>query len=106
MCTFSRKCSTECRGSRQSSGGAMDHVVEPCKSKPRLKTFPNSCNSNIYWGDRERVSPRGRFLVQLRRQEKMWTRGIRGLAALGVLLALACVFAASSYSVPSRAHDD
>jgi hypothetical protein len=33
----------------------------------------------------------------------MWTRGIRGLAALGVLLALACVFAGSR---ASRADDD
>ena len=27
----------------------------------------------------------------------MWTRGMRGLAALGVLLALACVFAGSDF---------
>ena len=33
----------------------------------------------------------------------MWTRGIRGLAALGVLVALACAFAESR---PSRAADD
>ncbi len=33
----------------------------------------------------------------------MWTRGIRGLAALGVLVALACVFAGSR---ASRADDD
>jgi hypothetical protein len=33
----------------------------------------------------------------------MWTRGIRGLATLGVLVALACVFAGSR---PSRADDD
>jgi hypothetical protein len=33
----------------------------------------------------------------------MWTRGIRGLAALGVLIALACVFAGSR---ASRADDD
>jgi hypothetical protein len=33
----------------------------------------------------------------------MWTRAIRGLAALGVLVALACVFAGSS---ASRADDD
>src|SRR5579863_10362745 len=33
----------------------------------------------------------------------MWTRGIRGLAALGVLVALACAFAGSK---ASRADDD
>jgi hypothetical protein len=33
----------------------------------------------------------------------MWTRGIRALAALGVLVALACVFAGSR---ASRADDD
>ena len=33
----------------------------------------------------------------------MWTRGVRGLAALGVLVALACVFEASK---ASRADDD
>jgi hypothetical protein len=33
----------------------------------------------------------------------MWTRGVRGLAALGVLVALACVFAGSR---ASRADDD
>jgi len=36
----------------------------------------------------------------------MWTRGIRGLAALGVLLALACVFAGSRFSGASRADED
>jgi hypothetical protein len=39
----------------------------------------------------------------------MWTRGIRGLAALGVLVALACVFAGSRLSrlsEASRADDD
>jgi hypothetical protein len=36
----------------------------------------------------------------------MWTRGIRGLAALGVLVALACVFAGSRFSGSSRADDD
>jgi len=36
----------------------------------------------------------------------MWTRGIRGLAALGVLLTLACVFAGSKLSKASRADDD
>jgi hypothetical protein len=36
----------------------------------------------------------------------MWTRGIRGLAALGVLAALACVFAGSRFSGASRADDD
>jgi hypothetical protein len=36
----------------------------------------------------------------------MWTRGIRGLAALGVLVALACVFAGSRLSMASRADDD
>ena len=35
------------------------------------------------------------LLVTLGGQKKMWTRGIRGLAALGVLVALACVFAGS-----------
>src|ERR1700692_1789247 len=54
----------------------------------------------------ERVTPHCRFLVHLRRQEKMWTRGIRGLAALGVLVALACVFAGSRLSRASRADDD
>jgi hypothetical protein len=36
----------------------------------------------------------------------MWTRGIRGLAALGVVVALACVFAGSRLSRVSRADDD
>jgi hypothetical protein len=36
----------------------------------------------------------------------MCTRGIRGLAALGVLVALACVFAGSRFSMASRADDD
>jgi hypothetical protein len=36
----------------------------------------------------------------------MWMRGIRGLAALGVLLTLACVFAGSKLSKVSRADDD
>jgi hypothetical protein len=36
----------------------------------------------------------------------MWTRGVRGLAALGVLVALACVFAGSRLSRTSRADDD
>ena len=36
----------------------------------------------------------------------MWTRGIRGLAALSVLVALACVFAGSRLSRASRADDD
>jgi hypothetical protein len=36
----------------------------------------------------------------------MWTRGIRSLAALGVLVVLACVFAGSRFSGASRADDD
>jgi hypothetical protein len=36
----------------------------------------------------------------------MWTRGIRGLVALGVLGALACVLVGSSLSRASRADDD
>ena len=36
----------------------------------------------------------------------MWTRGIRGLIALGVLAALACVFAGTRLSKASRADDD
>jgi hypothetical protein len=36
----------------------------------------------------------------------MWTRGMRGLAALGVLVALACVFAGSRLSKVSWADDD
>jgi hypothetical protein len=36
----------------------------------------------------------------------MWIRGMRGLAALGVLVALTCVFAGSRFSRASRADDD
>ncbi len=36
----------------------------------------------------------------------MWKHGMRGLAALGVLVALACVFAGSRFSRASRADDD
>jgi hypothetical protein len=36
----------------------------------------------------------------------MWTRGMRGLATLGVLVVLACVFAGSRLSKASRADDD
>ena len=36
----------------------------------------------------------------------MWIRGMRGLAALGVLVALACVFAGSRFSSSSRADED
>ena len=36
----------------------------------------------------------------------MWTRGIRALAALGVLVVIACLFAGSRLSTASRADDD
>ncbi len=36
----------------------------------------------------------------------MWTRGFRGIAALGVLVVLACMFAGSKFSGASRADDD
>src|ERR1700722_5905137 len=36
----------------------------------------------------------------------MWTRGVRALTALGMLVAMACVFAGSGLSRASRADDD
>jgi hypothetical protein len=36
----------------------------------------------------------------------MWTRGVRALIALGMLVAMACVFAGSGLSRASRADDD
>jgi hypothetical protein len=36
----------------------------------------------------------------------MWTRGIRALAALGLLFVFACIFAGSRLSTASRADDD